>query len=365
MLLSEGGPALLEARIDTPLRGMRLDVELATGAGGILAIVGPSGAGKTSILRAISGLLRPSSGRISCAGSSWLDTRSGVDVPPEQRRCGYVFQDYALFGHMSAWRNVAYGFGDVPRRERRGRALELLGRFGIGELADARPGNLSGGERQRLALARALGSRPQTLLLDEPLSALDASTRAGATRELLGLADEAGVPTLLVTHDFGEASALAGEVIVIEAGRIVQQGPPDALAAQPASAFVADLTGAVVLTGRARRAPGGITEVDLDGGGVATSTDAGSPTGPVAVSVHPWEVALEPAGAAVEGSPRNRLPATVRTVTTIGNRVRVGLEAGQPLVAEVTPAAREELSLRPGTPVIAVWKASATRIVVR
>ena len=356
---------MLEARIQTTLRSLHLSVELAAEPGRVLAIVGPSGAGKTSILRTVAGLLRPGSGRVSCSEIDWLDTDAGIDLPPERRRCGYVFQDYALFGHMSAWRNVAYGLSELPRARRRERALELLGRFGLEELADARPTTLSGGERQRLALARALGPRPQALLLDEPLSALDASTRAHATRQLRDLAEQAAVPTLLVTHDFEEASALADEVAVIEAGSVVQQGPADALAAAPASAFVADLTGSVVLSGTARTAAGGLTEVELDGGGVATSTDPGTPEGAVAVSIHPWEIALEPPDAAVEGSPRNRLPAKVRTVTTIGNRVRVGLDAGQPLVSEVTPAAREELGLRPGARVVAVWKASATRVVSR
>ena len=349
--------------MDTTLRDLRLRVELSVQAGRTLAIVGPSGAGKTSVLRAVAGLMRPRVGRVSCSGRTWLDTAAGVDEPPEVRRCGYVFQDYALFGHMSAWRNVAYGLRGVPRSERHAASTALLERFGLAGLADARPATLSGGERQRLALARALASGPRALLLDEPLSALDASTRARSVRELRSLAEEAAVPAVLVTHDFEEASALADEVAVIEDGRIVQQGEADSLAAEPASAFVADLTGSVVLTGRASAGAGGVTEVVLDGGGLASSTDAAAPTGQVAVAVHPWEVALEPADAAVEGSPRNRLPATVRSVTAVGNRVRVGLDAGQPLVAEVTPAAREELGLRPGGRVTAVWKASATRIV--
>jgi molybdate transport system ATP-binding protein len=356
---------LLDLRVDTGLRSLRLDVELAVEAGRTLAVVGPSGAGKTSILRAASGLLRPERGAISCGGTAWLDTGTGVDLPPEDRRCGYVFQDYALFGHMSAWRNVAYGLGHLPRRDRRARAMELLEAFGLARHADARPPTLSGGERQRLALARALGSRPRALLLDEPLSALDATTRAGAVRVLRRLSEAAAVPTLLVTHDFEEAGALAEEVAVIESGRIVQRGTPDVLAAEPASAFVADLTGSVVLTGHANAGPGGVVEVALDGGGTATSAGGGPVTGPVAVAVHPWEIALEPVSADVAGSPRNRLPATVRSVTTIGNRVRVGMDAGQPLVAEVTPAARDELGLRPGAGVTAVWKASATRIVSR
>ena len=135
---------MLEARIGTELRSLGLDVELEAAAGRVLAIVGPSGAGKTSILRAVAGLLRPREGRVLCDGRIWLDTASGVDVPPEKRGCGYVFQDYALFGHMSAWRNVAYGLAHMPRAGRRERALELLGRFGLSELAEARPATLSG-----------------------------------------------------------------------------------------------------------------------------------------------------------------------------------------------------------------------------
>jgi molybdate transport system ATP-binding protein len=359
------GSTLLELAIATTLRSLRLDVGLEIRAGRCVGIVGPSGAGKSSLLRAVSGLLRPAEGRIVCGDDVWLETASGLDLPPERRRCGYVFQDYALFGHMSAWRNVAYGLDHLPRARRRAAAIELLERFGIAELADARPATLSGGERQRVALARALGSRPRALLLDEPLTALDATTRVAATRELHELTAAAEVPTLLVTHDFVEASTLADEVAVIEAGRIVQRGPPDGLAAAPASAFVADLTGSSVLAGVAVAGPSGLAEIRLEGGGVVTSTDSLPPSAPVAVSVHPWEIALEPAGAASHGSARNRVSGTVRSVTAIGNRVRVALDAGQPLVAEVTPAAREELGLRPGVEVVAVWKASATRIVPR
>src|SRR5262245_37915603 len=160
MPLREGSPALLEARIETTLRKLHLRVELAAEPGRVLAIVGPSGAGKTSILQAVSGLMRPREGRVTCGGDVWLDTAAEVELPPERRRCGYVFQDYALFGHMVAWRNVAYGLSYLPRAKRRAPALELLDRFGLGEVAEARPATLSGGERQRLALARALGSRP-------------------------------------------------------------------------------------------------------------------------------------------------------------------------------------------------------------
>ena len=197
-----------------------------------------------------------------------------------------------------------------------------------------------------MALARALAPTPRALLLDEPLSALDARTRASASRELAAVLREAAVPALLVTHDFTEAAVLGDRVAVIDGGRIVQEGTAGELAAAPASAFVADFTGAVVLTGVAREGPGGLTLVDLDGGGSATSTDRR--IGPVALSVHPWEIALEPAGAHAEGSAQNHLQAEVVTVTEVGNRVRVGLTAPQPLVAEVTARGGRRAAPRAG-----------------
>jgi molybdate transport system ATP-binding protein len=348
---------VLRAELETALGPLALAVELNVEPGETLALAGPSGAGKTSVLRAIAGLLRPARGRVGCGGETWLDTASGVNLPPERRGCGYLFQEYALFPHLNAWRNVGYG---LPRAGRRERAHELLERFGLAAKGDARPHELSGGERQRVALARALARRPRALLLDEPLSALDARTRARASRELASTLREAGVPALLVTHDFGEASLLGDRVAVLDAGHVVQQGKPGELAAAPASAFVADLTGAVVLTGSARPGPDGLTVVELDGGGRAASTDSAS--GRAAASVHPWEIALSPAGDEPSGSAQNRLAASVVSITHVGNRVRVGLEAGQPLVAEVTEPALRELDLHRGTRVTASWKASATRL---
>jgi molybdate transport system ATP-binding protein len=211
-----------------------------------------------------------------------------------------------------------------------------------------------------VALARALAPRPAALLLDEPLSALDARTRAGAGRELAAVLREADVPAVLVTHDFIEAALLGDRVAVIDAGRIVQEGTAAELAAEPASGFVADFTGAVVLTGIASAGADGLTHVRLDGGGAVSVADAGE--GRVAVSVHPWEIALAPATAVQTGSAQNHLAAEVTSVTAIGNRVRVGLAAPQPLTAELTGAAAERLRLAPGTRVIASWKATATRL---
>ncbi len=351
---------MLRVEACSPLRGFDLDVALEVAAGECLALAGPSGAGKTSVLRVVAGLRRPATGRVACGGRTWLDTAGGVDVPAEERRCGYVFQDYALFGHLSARDNVAYG---LPRGERRTGAGPWLERFGIAHLADARPADLSGGERQRVALARALARRPEVLLLDEPLSALDASTRAAAGRELAAVLRDAGVPALLVTHDFTEAAALGDRVGVLDRGRVVQLGTATELAARPASAFVADFTGAVVLTGVARPAAGGLTAIALDGGGELRAVEPAE--GPVAVTVFPWEITLHPSGHTGEGSARNHLEAEVVSVATIGNRVRVGLAGGQPFVAEVTAPAAAELRLAPGARVSAAFKAAGTRIVPR
>jgi molybdate transport system ATP-binding protein len=200
------------------------------------------------------------------------------------------------------------------------------------------------------------------LLLDEPLSALDSRTRADAARELGALLRESEAPALLVTHDFAEAAQLGDRVGVIDSGRVVQEGTASELAAAPRSAFVADFTGAVVLTGTARQRPGGLTEVALDGGGSVTTPEAGA--GRVAVSVYPWEISVEPAGDAPgEGSAQNRLPAEVISVTTVGNRVRLGLIGSQPFAAEITLDSAERLGLEAGTRVRATWKAAATRIV--
>ena len=237
-----------------------------------------------------------------------------------------------------------------------------MARFGLDDdLADARPATLSGGERQRVALARALARRPDVLLLDEPLSALDTRTRAAAARQLAEVLGASDIPAVLVTHDFTEAALLGDAVAIIDGGRVVQQGTASELAARPATAFVADFTGAVVLRGIASPEPDGTTLVTLAGGERIRSTDAAS--GPVAATVFPWEVTIEPPGETPPRSTQNRIEARVLSITTIGGRVRLGLAGSEPLTAEVSTTAVEHLDLRPGAPVTATWKAAATRLV--
>jgi molybdate transport system ATP-binding protein len=337
----------LSLSLDHPLRSFRLSVALELGRE-TLALVGPSGAGKSSVLRSIAGLLSPERGRIALGGETWLDTHAGIRLPPERRSVGLVFQDYALFPHLDVRRNVAFGG--------RGRVEELLERFRIAHLAGARPGAISGGERQRVALARALARDPAVLLLDEPLSALDSHTRGVVRGELAELLGELRLPTLLVTHDFEDAAALADRVGVMAGGRILQLGPAAELLADPADAFVAGFTGANLLHGTARAGAGGLTEVVLDAGGTAFSTDGGR--GRVGVAVYPWEVALarqEPTDSAV-----NHVRGEVRSMVALGNRVRVRVG---PLTAEITAASAERLALADGEPVIASFKATATRVV--
>ncbi|HSI30777.1 MAG TPA: ABC transporter ATP-binding protein, partial [Miltoncostaeaceae bacterium] len=277
----------LRLDITVPLRHFALDVALDVGEGETVALVGPSGAGKTTVLRAIAGAVRPRSGRITLGDDTLFDSERRVHLPPESRRVGYVFQEYALFPHMTVRQNVAFAG--------RARADELLQRFGIANLADARPRRLSGGERQRVGLARAMASDPAVLLFDEPLSALDAHTRARVRAELFDLLRELRLPALLVTHDFEDATALADRVGVIVDGRIHQTDTPAGLLDAPADAFVASFVGSNLMAGVARTTGGGLAEVVLEGGAVIHAV--AGPEGAVGAVVHPWDVAIDVGGA--------------------------------------------------------------------
>jgi ABC-type sulfate/molybdate transport systems ATPase subunit len=339
----------LDLDIALPLRSFRLELTAAVGRE-TFALVGPSGAGKTTVLRAVAGLVTPERGRIALGSRVLFDSEEGVDLPPEERRVGFVFQEYALFPHMTVEQNVAYaGGGDVAGR---------LERLRIGHLAGARPAQLSGGERQRVGLARALARDPDVLLLDEPMSALDTHTRAGVRAELRRILDHLDLPVLLVTHDFQDAAVLADRMGVLVDGALRQAGTPAELVAAPTDPFVASFTGANVLAGRARRDANGLTAVTVDDGSVLFSVDEAN--GPVHVAVYPWEVSI--AREAPDDSALNHVRGPIVSVVPVGNRARV--QVG-PLVGEVTTASVERLGLEEGDLVVASFKAAATRLVSR
>ena len=214
------------------------------GAGELLALVGPSGAGKTSMLRVLAGLMRPQRGRVTVGDECWCDTDAGVFVAPQQRHVGLVFQHYALMPHLSALDNVALSLLHLPRAQRRARARHWLAHVHLdAEAQSRRPAQLSGGQQQRVAVARALAREPRLLLLDEPFSAVDRMTRRGLYPLLADLRRELSVPIVLVTHDLDEARLLADRLVVMDAGRVLQQGPPQAIHRAPRNARVADLVG--------------------------------------------------------------------------------------------------------------------------
>jgi molybdate transport system ATP-binding protein len=338
--------ATLSADFRLGLRSFELSLALAVER--TVALVGPSGAGKTSVLRAIAGLARPAAGRVELDGERWVDVEGGIFLSPEQRRVGLVFQEYALFPHLSVRQNVAFGGKE--------RVDELLERFRLTKLAAARPRELSGGERQRVALARALARGPGVLLLDEPLSALDAHTKATVRVELEELLLGLELPTLIVTHDYEDAAALAEIVGVLVEGKLRQLGSPEELVATPADPFVASFTGANLLRGHAEPVEDGLTSIRLESGDVVYSTDPAR--GEVGVVVYPWDVSI--GRVQVDGSALNLVAGEVASVVRVGNRVRVRIG---PLTAEVTAASAEKLELRRGGWAYASFKATGTRLV--
>ena len=337
--------SLVLEEIVVPLRPFILRLSLDVRS--TVALVGPSGAGKTTVLRAVAGLLRPQSGRITATESVWFDGERGVFLPPDRRRVGLVFQDYALFPHMTVRQNIEYS--------RRHTADEYLERFDIAHLEHAHPVNLSGGERQRVALARALARDPDVLLLDEPLSALDAHTKADVRSELQQFLAGLQIPVLLVTHDFDDAAALADRIGVIVDGQLRQIGTPAELVAHPSDPFVASFTGANLIRGRAACSHG-VTRVELADGTVVTTMDAGH--GDIVLAVYPWDSTI--ATDAPNDSAMNVIRGPIRSMAELGNRVRVTIG---PVSAEISAQSLDRLGLSTGQLAYASFKATGTRIV--
>ena len=346
---------VLDAEIVVHRDGFTLDLALTVAAGEVVALLGPNGAGKTTALRALAGLVPLDSGHARIGRDVAEDTAARVRVPSERRQVGVVFQDYLLFPHLSARENVAFGLRarGVDRHAARERADAVLARFGLAEHAGKRPGALSGGQAQRVALARALVTEPQLMLLDEPLSALDAGTRIEVRADLRRRLAEFSGATVVVTHDPVDAFVLADRLVVVEDGRVVQTGTPSEVARRPVTAYVARLVGLNLYRGVA--ADGTVT---LDGGG--SLVGAHHADGPVFVSFRPSAVTLH--RARPDSSARNAWPVTVDAIEQQGDTVRVAL-SGQPDVAvDVTPLAVAELGLEPGNRVWAALKATETEV---
>jgi molybdate transport system ATP-binding protein len=347
--------ALLDAHLVVARGDWRLDVELRVQPGKVTALLGPNGAGKSTALQALAGLHRLDGGRIEIGGELLDDAGTGEWARPEERAVGLVFQDYLLFPRMSARDNVAFGLRarGISRAAARQRADAWLERVGLAAFAARRPGELSGGQAQRVALARALATEPRLLLLDEPLAALDAGTRMSVRTELRRHLDEFGGATIVVTHDPLDALVLADQVVVIEDGRIVQAGPPAAVARHPRTRYVAQLMGLNLLRGNADAAT-----VTLDDGTVLATAQEFD--GPVFVMVRPSAIGVY--AGQPHGSPRNSWPAVLSSVEQQGHAVRLAATGPPDVVADVTPDAVAELRLTVGSP---VWlNVKATDLVV-
>ncbi|GIG69029.1 ABC transporter ATP-binding protein [Phytomonospora endophytica] len=345
---------VLDAHLVVERETFRLDVPLRIAAGEVVALLGPNGAGKTTALRALAGLRPLTAGHVTLDGLDLDRPGSRLWTPVERRRVGVVFQDYLLFPHLSALDNVAFGprRRGLAKRDARAKAADWLKRMDLTDYAARKPRHLSGGQAQRVALARALAVEPTLLLLDEPLAALDARTRLDTRTELhTHLGEHAGA-TLLVTHDPLDALILADRLVIIEDGRVVQEGDAAAVTARPRTDYVARLVGLNLFRGHG------------DGHDVRVGADfplavADRVSGEVFAAFPPSAVALHPERP--EGSARNTWPATVASVQHNGDNLRVRLDGPIPVAADVTPAAVAQLRLVPGREVWAAVKATQVR----
>jgi molybdate transport system ATP-binding protein len=332
-----------------------LDVDLKVEPGEVVAVLGPNGAGKTSLLRGLAGLLPLDAGRVALDGVVLEEPAAGVFVPSERRPIAMVFQDYLLFPHLTVLENVAFGLRSrgTSRSEATATAHRWLERVALQTEAQRKPASLSGGQAQRVALARALATNPALLLLDEPMAALDASTRVELRRDLRRHLESFRGVRLLVTHDPVEAMAMADRLVILEQGRVLQSGSPAEVTQHPRSRYVADLVGVNLFRGRASH-----DLITLAEGGTLTTAGAGD--GDVFAVVHPRTVALY--RTRPDGTPRNVWEGRAVDLDLQGDRVRVQLAGSPRIVAEVTPAAVRELGLDRGD---TVWiGVKATEIVV-
>jgi molybdate transport system ATP-binding protein len=336
-------------------------------AGSILVLFGPSGAGKTTILRAIAGVDRPTDGSVAFNGEKWVDISAARFVSPQARRVGFVTQEPALFPHLTTRGNVEFGLAAQPAVERRRRGDDLMTALGISHLAARSARALSGGEAQRVALARALAPSPKLLLLDEPFGSLDAATRRTFRTDTRALVRASGASAILVTHDRVEAMAMGDDIAVIVGGRIRQVGALADVFRRPADHTVARSLGIeTVLPAIVTHASvGSPSLVELRVGGstlLAVADGRPSPGDDVFACIRGEDVAIEPRGAST-GSARNRLAGIVAAIEPEGPIDRVTIDCGFEVVALITRQAREDLALAAGSSVSAAIKATAIHVV--
>lgn len=343
------GGAVIRGKLDRPMRGHSVTV-----------LFGPSGCGKTTVLRCLAGLERPEQGSIHFGGRTWFDAGPGICLAPQQRGVGFVFQDYALFPHLTVAGNIGYG---LPANEREQRVGEMLDRFGLAAVVQQRPRQLSGGQQQRVALARALVCRPRLLLLDEPLSALDAALREELRGELRRLLAACDIPVFLVTHDRAEALSLGDQLVVMSGGAVRQSGPMLEVFNRPIDAEVAKIVGVETLQpGIQVGESDGLATVKV-GSVTLTAVSPAPASREVLVCIRGEDVMLQRDGGVSSG--RNRLSARVVAVHPGSPLTRVELDAGFPLFAFITRPACEELGLQEGATVTALIKAPAVHLIAR
>jgi len=344
--------------------GLEIRVENFQPGPNVAVLFGASGAGKTTILRCLAGLEKPDAGEICFHGEIWFQKNGNIFVPPQKRNLGFVPQDYALFPHLTVAENIGYGLHRLAAPEKKSRVAEALDWLDIADLAARRPQKLSGGEQQRVALARAVVRRPQLLLLDEPLSALDTPTRQRLRGELAALLAKLNLPAVLVTHDRLEAAALGEEIFVLAAGKILQHGSVTEVFNRPASLDVARLVGTdTVLACDVMGVAEGLVTLAA---GSARLTEMADQLPPGARQVHVCiraEDVILSLDAALHSSPRNHFAAVVKALTPEGPLVRIELDCGFALKALLTRQSCAELELQPGSRVTALIKAPQAHLV--
>ena len=348
--------------------GARIEASLSIDSTSrVTVLFGPSGAGKTTILRCIAGLEPLTEGRIVFKERVWADVLRGIHLPPQQRPVGYLFQDYALFPHLSVRDNIAYGIHRMPEDERARRVREIAENLQVEDLLARQPSELSGGQQQRVALARSLVRDPEILLLDEPLSALDGPTRDRLRGELARLLRTLQIPAILVTHDWTDALSLGDQLVVMSSGSVLQTGVPADVFARPKHAEVAAAVGMETVAS-------GVVKDRRDG---SLTLQVGRAE-LIAVDPHPQDsghssyfvcirgenVTLE-TGRAAQSSARNHLRGIVKDIVRSGTLWKVTVDVGTDVAALLTRQALEDMGLTPGAEVYAVFKASAVHLIGR